>query len=273
MGSAEDFLRAMGIPRHDEGGDRPAAPDPTVEGSAFGDLEELRREAEALRRSFARGQDPDARHHGRDGTGSVHVTVGGDGRVVDVQLDRTWRQSVGPEALGAAVLEAVGDASMRRLAAWGEAVADDPGPPADGIDPTPPPMVRPGAPTDNAATRRAVQDMLSLLEGVEADLEDLERRIDQRVQQQVVGRSPTHQVTVRVGGVGEVTDVEVQRRFVDRTDDRGIARELRNAFQAAYERAGTLGLDGLLGDGRLAQMHALGSDPTALLGRLGLRPR
>jgi len=74
-------------------------------------------------------------------------------------------------------------------------------------------------------------------------------------------------------GGGEVIDVEVRRRLVDRTDDRGIARELRSAFQAAYERVGTLGLDGLLGDGRLAQLHALGSDPTALLGRLGLIPR
>lgn len=274
LSSADDFLRAMGIPRHDEGGDRPAAPDPAAEGSdAVGDLEELRREAEALQRRFARGQNPSARHDGRDGSGSVHVTVGGDGRVVDLQLDRTWRQSVGPHALGAAVLEAVGDASIRRLGAWAEAVADDPGPPADGIDRTPRPVVRSGAPADSAAARRAVQDMLSLLEGVEADLEDLERRIDQRMQQQVVGRSPTHQVTVRVRGGGEVIDVEVQRRFVDRTDDRGIARELRSAFQAAYERVGTLGLGGLLGEGRLAQLHALGSDPTALLGRLGLGPR
>jgi len=180
----------MGIPRHDEGGDRRAAPDPATEDATFDDLEELRREAEALQQRFARGQDPGARHHGRDGTGSVNVTVGGDGRVVDVQLDRVWRQSVGPEALGAAVLEAAGDATMRRLAAWAEAVAEDPGPPESGIDRTPRPVVRPNAPPDSAATRRAVQDMLSLLERVETDLEDLERRIDQRVQQQVLAAAP-----------------------------------------------------------------------------------
>jgi len=79
---------------------------------------------------------------------------------------------------------------MRRLAAWAEAVAEDPGPPESGIDRTPRPVVRPNAPPDSAATRRAVQDMLSLLERVETDLEDLERRIDQRVQQQVLAAAP-----------------------------------------------------------------------------------
>lgn len=112
--------------------------------------------------------------------------------------------------------------------------------------------------------------MLSLLEGIEADLEDLDRRIDQRVHQQVVGRGSTHQVTVRLGGGGQVTGVELQRRFLDKTDDRGIVRELRSAFHDAYERAGSLDIDALLGDGRLAQLYGLGTDRAALLRRLGL---
>ncbi len=245
-------------------------PNPEGAGSVVGDLEELHREAEVLQRRFGRGQDSDGHHLGRDRTGSVRVTVGGDGRVIDVELDRSWRGSVGPHALGAAGVEAVGDANLRRLVAWGETVARDPGPGAPEAQPDRAPGLHTRAPADSGAARRAVQELLSLLEGIEADLEDLDRRIDQRVHQQVVGRSPTHQVTVRVAGGGQVTGVELQRRFLDKTDDRGIVRELRSAFHDAYERAGSLGLDALLGDGRLAQLYALGTDRTALLRRLGL---
>ncbi len=271
MGSADEFFRAMGIPLYREEEERQAAHRPGGAGSAVGELEELRREAEALHRRFAVGQDPDARHQGRDGTGMVRVTVGGDGRVTDVELDRGWRRTVGPLGLGTAVLEAVGDASMRRLAAWGEAVANGPAPAvvSSGVNRG---RGAPARPTGGAADRRAVQEVVALLEGIEADLEELDRRIDRRVQQQVVGHSPTHQVKARVGGGGQVTGVEVEHRFADKTDDRGIIRELKGAFHAAYERAGSLGSDVLL-DGRLAQLHALGTDPSSLLDRFGLRSR
>lgn len=76
-----------------------------------------------------------------------------------------------------------------------------------------------------------------------------------------------------VTGGGQVADVGIQLRFLTRTDDRGIARELRIAFRAAYERVGTLGLRGLLGDGPLARLHALGEDPAGLLGKLGFDSR
>ncbi len=272
MGSADEFFRAMGIPLYrEEEEERQGAPHRGRAGSAVGELEELRREAEALHRRFAGGQDPDTRHQGRDGTGSVRVTVGGDGHVTDVELDRGWRRTVGPLRLAGAVLEAVGDASMRRLAAWGEAVANGPAAAVDSSEVNRGPGAHARSP-GGAADRRAVQELVSLLEGIEADLEELDRRIDQRVQQQVVGHSPTHQVKVRVGGGGQVTGVEVEHRFADKTDDRGIIRELKGAFHAAYERAGSLGLDVLL-DGRLAQLHALGTDPSALLDRLGLGSR
>lgn len=126
---------------------------------------------------------------------------------------------------------------------------------------------------DSGQARQAVQELVSLLQGVEAELDDLERRVDRRLAQNVVGVNPSHMVKVTVTGGGQVTDVGIQPRFLKRTDDRGIARELRSAFQAAYERVGTLGVQGLLGDGPLARLHALGEDPAGLLGRLGLDSR
>ncbi|MGH3962889.1 MAG: YbaB/EbfC family nucleoid-associated protein [Pseudonocardiaceae bacterium] len=292
--SVDEFFRRMGIPRYDEdrtsqrqrdsdsGGQQRAEPTartgpsvPGEPGSIFHDLGELRREAEDLQRRFA--VDPAALHRGSDGTGSVTVAVDSEGRVTDVHLERSWRHAVGEQALGAAVLEAVTDAGMRRLAAWGAdvaAVAADGSGPQGPQDPAPQENAsRPMMAADSGHTRQAVQELVSMLQGVEAELDDLERRVDRRLAQNVVGVSPNHLVKVTVTGGGQVTDVGLQPRFLKRTDDPGIARELRSAFQAAYERVGTLGLQGLLGDGPLARLHALGEDPAGLLGALGLDSR
>lgn len=293
--SADEFFRRMGIPRYkeeqasqplrdsDSGGQQRAEPAartgsnaPGEPGSMFHDFGELRREAEDLQRRFA--IDPAALHRGSDGTGSVAVTVDSEGRVTDVHLERSWRQAVGEQALGAAVLEAVTDAGMRRLAAWGADVAADGRGSQGPRDPAPRENTsaaapRPVMPADSGQARQTVQELVSLLQGVEAELDDLERRVDRRLAQNVVGVSSSHLVKVTVTGGGQVTDVGIQPRFLKRTDDRGIARELRSAFQAAYERVGTLGLQGLLGDGPLARLHALGEDPAGLLGGLGLDSR
>ncbi|MGH3899026.1 MAG: YbaB/EbfC family nucleoid-associated protein [Pseudonocardiaceae bacterium] len=290
--SVDDFLRRMHIPRYEEqagqrlrdsGGQQRAEPGvgtgstaPGAPGSMFHDLGELRREAEDLQRCLA--IDPAALYRGSDGSGSVAVTVDSEGRVTDVRLERSWRQAVGEQALGAAVLEAVADAGMQRLAAWGADVAAVA---ADGHGlhlPRDPALrenssamaVRPVMAADGGQTRQAVQELVSLLQGVEAELDDLERRTDRRLAQNVAGVSPNHLVKVTVTGGGQVTDVSLQPRFLKRTDDAGIARELRSAFQTAYGRVGSLGLQGLLGDGPLARLHALGQDPAGLLGRLGL---
>lgn len=253
-------------------------------GSFLDDLEELRREAEALQRSFGVRPRPTARFRGQDGTGSVRVAVGGDGQVTDVDLDRSWRTSVGEDGLSAAVLEAVTNAGMRRLAAWGKAVtertADTGDPPEEaapeaaaqrgraGAQPAPPPPA-----ADSAEAREAVQEVLSMLEGAERELDDLESRISRRMSKQAVGRGPSNMVKVTMAAGGQVTGVDLERRFLQRTEDRVISQELRSAFDAAYERAGKLSLDSLLGDGQLAKLHALGSDPAALLRKLGLGPR
>jgi DNA-binding protein YbaB len=269
---AEEFLRGLGIPRHDEREAGPSERPPGDGDSTLADLDRLRGEAERLQQQFS---VPAAGSRGRDSTGSVCVTVGGDGCVVDVEIDRSWRTAVGEQGLNAAILQAVMDATMRRLVAWSEGVAgQSPGAVADHPSsvrrPQPAEASRSGAPSDSAEARRMVHEVLSLLEDVESELDVLERRVGERARQQVVGRSPSHLVKVTVVGGGEVVDVDIQRRLMQRSDERGIAKELLAAFRAAYERAGSLKLDDLLGNGRLARLHALGADPDALLRGLGL---
>lgn len=273
---------ASGFAAGGDAGDGRAAAGSSGFGGALNDLEELRREAETLQRRYAAGQDPSAHYVGEDGTGVVRVTVGGDGRVADVEIDRAWRDAVG-EGLGAAVLEAISDAGMRRLASWGEAVADDrrgqgaapaadarPGRTSTATSQTAP---RPAAGTDDAEARQAVEELLSMLEGVESELDELERNLGARMQRQVVGRGPSNMVTVTMTGDGQVANIELNRRFLEQSHDRRITQELLSAFKAAYERVGTLSLDAVLGDGQLAKLYALGSDPAALLRRLGLDSR
>lgn len=187
--SVDEFFRRMGIPRYEEqqasrplrdsdsGSQQQAEPaagtrsDAPVEpGSMFHDLGELRREAEDLQRQFA--IDPAALHRGSDGTGSVAVTIDSEGRVTDVALERSWRQAVGEQALGAAVLEAVTDAGMRRLAAWGADIAEDRPMRQSPRNPDPRENTsaagpRPVMATDSGQTRQAVEELVWLLQGVE----------------------------------------------------------------------------------------------------------
>src|SRR4051794_7700162 len=58
---------------------------------------------------------------GSDPTGSVRVTLDDQGRVAGVTVVTGWRQRLGTDELAGAVVEAVRDASMRRLGAGGGA--------------------------------------------------------------------------------------------------------------------------------------------------------
>jgi hypothetical protein len=88
----------------------------------------LLEESDALER-VARAAARAPAEPGSDGTGSVTVTLDERGLVATVTVDAGWRQRVPRDRLGDAVIEAVSDASARRLAAWGAAFdegSDDP---------------------------------------------------------------------------------------------------------------------------------------------------
>lgn len=271
MSNGHEAHRRTGI------GTEGASPEP---GSVLEDIAQLRQDAEDLQREFAVHQDPSAEYKGQDRAGAVRVALRGDGRVADVEVDRAWRDSVGVQGLSAAVLEAITNASMRRLTAWGKAVADEQA--ASGAVSenragrergSAKTDSRAAPPADNADAREALHQVVSMLEGVERDLDDLERRVTQRVRREVVGRGPSNMVTVTMTGGGQVSGVDIQPRFLQQAHERRIAQELRSAFDAAYAKAGKLSLEAVLGDGQLAKLHSLGSDPAAMLRKLGFDVR
>lgn len=254
---------------------------PDRSGSAAGGFEELLREAEELRQQFEAGQDPSAEYAAQDDSGAVQVTIDGQGRVTDVELDRDWEDVVGVDGLGSAVLEAVNNAILQRVAAWETAVAEpgsmppraaDAGrgrvPDRDAPRPRPAPDPTGGRQVPASAAPTDPAQVLNWLENLGTELEGFERRLSTRLQQETVGRSPGHHVTVTLTG-GQVSSIDLDRRWLGRgVHPLRLGEEIQGAFQSAYERDGGTSLEALLGDGPLGSLYALGNDPQKLWGRL-----
>lgn len=237
-------------------------------------FEELRREAEELRRRFDVGEDPSASYTGKDGSRTVRVTVDGNGCVRKVEIRRTWRDATGAEGLGAAVCEAYGDAVTQRLSAWGSAVADAENQPAvtredDRRDAGRASDARTGSPVP-PPSGDPVRQILDLLDRADSELGEFERRLAEHMEREVEVRSPGRHVTVALRA-GQVSRVDIDQPWL-RTGahEYRIAAELQDAFQAAYDEAReTSSPEALMGEGALAELQALSRNPRELFRRLG----
>lgn len=96
---------------------RPAAPDR----DAFAELRRISVELRALRQATGAAARPEARFAGRDGSGTVTVTVDGRQHVRDVALDSRWEQRLPRDGVGDALMRAYGDAVCQMLTASVEA--------------------------------------------------------------------------------------------------------------------------------------------------------
>lgn len=289
MGDADEFLRRMGIPRHDELDDAEEPTGANADGAGHSEHEaakedddvslveefrELQQEAAELQRQLSASREG----VGDGGDGSVQVTVGSDGRVRDVQIARTWQRRIRPEEFDSAVLEAVTNAVMKRMEAWTEAVTDAEQPESTPVDPESAahePPVQAARPTrerlhDGAQAREFRHEMHSLLEGAEDELDALQQRVSQVGQCPVEGRSPSHQVIANVNAWGQVTAITTRSALLQKASATALAQEVLAALQDAYERAGTATTSSLLGDGKLARIYELVNDHEGLARRFGL---
>jgi hypothetical protein len=146
-----------------------------MSGDPLEDSGRLLAEATAARQQ-ARGAAAAANARGTDSSGAVTVALDGDGHVAMDQVAAGWRRRVDPDDLGDAVREAVQVAAGMRLAARGEAYADEPAPSA-----TPPvrddfaEQLREGATArmSSADGRAALRELLAMAEAVEQGLDEL----------------------------------------------------------------------------------------------------
>jgi hypothetical protein len=124
------------------------------------DLRRIARQAETLENVIidARGRMP-RRAEGTDRTGAIRAVLGPDGLPIAFEVAAGWSQMLAANAFGAAVLDAFGDATHARIAAWSRALEspDRPSRPAvvDAVPRDPTPMATPtkATPTDVSRPR------------------------------------------------------------------------------------------------------------------------
>lgn len=234
--------------------------------AGFEELHRLAGEAARFARIFSVEQDAEKHFTGHDETELVTVSVNADGQVTDVELDRDWDRTIDPRKLGAAVVEAVNAATVNRVTAWADRVAEAGSEPA-----SPVPALAPKPVTINPSTA-AIEDLLYLLHRVGQETNPAERgrrRDPEPVRPAPVkGRSDGGHVVVVLNGktVAEVR-VETNTMWIGGANHLEVASELRGAFEAAYRRAAEEA-PARRADSAVAELQALTADPQEFVARL-----
>jgi len=220
---------------------------------------------------------------GSDPTGSVTVTVDVQGRVSAVKVLAGWRRRVGVEELPGAVVQAVRDASIRRLDAWGTAFGDAsedrsagtasgaPGPVALDRDDFQRRLHAAATGTMSAEDRRAaLGELLELAEAIERGIDEVSGKLQATLDTVHIGQSPDRHVTVTMTGGGEPTAVRFERGWLREAHEINISRQLTAAFTAAYRKVAAQGVRKLIADSALGEVQRRTQDPFGLAHRLRL---
>ncbi|MFD9704318.1 hypothetical protein [Lentzea sp. NPDC059081] len=189
---------------------------------------------------------------GTEDSGAVSVVVELDGRVRAVRLAAQWRDVLEPRSLGAAVVSATTDATMRALA---RAVEDQ----GDLTAIAPP---SPVADLDEAPFTRA--DAERLFAAVNAELAAFTAELDRLTNVPARAESRGGHVS-GTAQAGRVVAVEIDGQWSHAAPNPEIEGELTEVLRALHrtpvaQPAGPA----------IAQLQALASDPARLLRKVGL---
>ena len=234
--------------------------------AGFGELHRLAGDAARYARIFSVEQDAEKTFTGHDETELVTVSVNAGGEVTDVELAPGWDRTIDARKLGATVVEAVNAATVNRVTAWADRVADGSEEP---VGPTPP---RTPEPVSINPSTAAVEDLLYLLHrvGQETKAPERGRRGEDAPARPVLtkGRSEGGHVVVALSGttVAEVR-VETNTMWVGGANHLEVASELRSAFEAAYRRAAEEA-PAPRSDSAVAELRELTADPQEFVARL-----
>lgn len=252
-------------------------------------LPRLVEEGEALLRD-ARAAAQASADPGSDATGSVSVRLNAQGQVIGVSVATGWQRRLGADGLPDAVVEAVRDATVRRLTAWGSAYGQDRanrsevatgtpfGAPASAAMADPVPLDRDDfqqrlqaaatAPMSGEDRRAALLELLALAEAIERGIDDVSGKLQATLDAIYSGQSPDRHVTVSMTGGGEVTAVRFDRAWLREAHEINVGRQITAAFSAAYQQVAAHGVDKLIADSPLGQVQRATQDPLGLARRL-----
>ena len=234
--------------------------------AGFEELHRLAGEAARFARIFSVEQDAETVFTGHDETELVTVSVNADGQVTDVELAQDWDRTIDPRTLGATVVEAVNAATVNRVTAWADRVAEA------GDEPEEPAPPRTPAPVTINPSTAAIEDLLYLLHRVGQETNPAERgrrREPEPVRPAPVkGKSDGGHVVVVLNGktVAEVR-VETNTMWIGGANHLEVGSELRSAFEAAYRRAADEA-PARRSDSAVDELRALTADPQEFVARL-----
>ncbi|BCY08831.1 hypothetical protein L3i22_039190 [Actinoplanes sp. L3-i22] len=234
----------------------------------------LRDDGEALLRR-ARSAARASGEPGSDSTGSVTVTLDEHGRVVAATVSDRWRSRLTGERLGAAVVDAVRDASIRRLTAWGVAYSepDRPQPLSSANGMRQQLDLITSAALSDADREAALVALLEVVESIERGLDEVSGRLQQTLDATHVGHSRHREVSVELTGGGEVVAVRFDRRWLRDAHHANLTRQLSAAFRAAYEQVAAHGVQRLIADSPLGEAQWVMQDPFGFARRFGMAGR
>jgi len=174
---------------------------------------------------------PHARFLGTDPTGTITVTVDGRGMVQDVAIDAGWLRSVGPSALGDALMQAYnagnGEAALAAIRNVNEALEQG-ALRARVQEPAPVEQIPAEEPSIEERLARVDQQFKELDE-LKAQLAELERR--------TAVSGPAGVVRIELNG-GQIVGITVDRRPAAQMQPASLAAEAMSAFRAATSRPG-----------------------------------
>jgi DNA-binding protein YbaB len=210
--------------------------------------------------------------HGRDKTESVTASLDTMGRVAAIDVAMAWRRRVGIVKLSAAVLEAVQDASTRRLRAWGEAFGGAPLADKSSVEDFHQRLraVTSSRHMSEADREVALAELLALAQGIERGIDDVSERLNATLSASHTGRSPDGHVTVVMTGGGDLSAVRLDRPWLRDAHEINISRQTTAAFRAAYKAVAEKGPQSLIEDSPLGEVRRATQDPLGLARRLRL---
>ena len=245
----------------------------TEQGNAVAGFEELRRNVERLR-AFTQAGDAGAAHRisGSDDEGLVEVTLSPSGDVEAVTLDPDWRDALGEDGLGSAIVTALQAATSSRMAEWADAVKEDEDVPGRSVPEELLPLpglaeTEPGHPSSPDAVEEAHR-MLDLVRSAHSQVDSMKQMLLLVGTQASAVSTPDRAVTVTTSGPN-ITGIQLNERWVHHTGDRQIADAVRDAIRGVGAGAAQKQADILAQFPEIAEIRQLAANPADLLRRLG----
>jgi DNA-binding protein YbaB len=209
---------------------------------------------------------------GTDATGTVEVDMTTAGIPAGVRLRPDWRDRLGAEGLGAAVVQASTSAvtaRLARLATWGAGISEQ----TDTADtPAPAGLAPAGFTPGDPASRQsqlAIEDLLDLLYDLDDQIPALQAAAETAATTPVQTHNPHHTVTVTTIG-GTPTRVDIDTHWAASAHHDHIAGAITDTLIAAHQASNGLREQALGTSPAIERLRHLTASPERLLREIGL---